>query len=592
MRSSVDSLPMKIIADDRPNPSQKPPKRRKKLATDLESPIFSLPALAVIVVGVFVPMAVLIVYSLWPTVDQEVVREWTFTNYLRFFESKVYWGTLLRSLLFASLASALTVILTFPFAYFVALKVQPERRLIWVLIAVVPFFTSYLIRVFAWMTLLGDTGLLNQGLMYVGLIESPLWLLGLNSSGIVLTFVYLLFPLAFLTAFIALERTNPTILEAAADLGARPWQGLIYVTLPVARTGIMGGFVFSTITILGDYVTPQLIGGTDGYLYSNIIQRQFGSSVQWGFGSALALILLVIVFVLLLVLRQVTGGAAQVGTFSRQFNPSSSPVLKAYAIAFLAFLYTPIGLLLVLALNDNTSIGFPFNGVTLRWFAAILSDPLLLESLRNSLIVAFASVSISVVLGTVAAVQLARSYGQWRQASLAIISVPLFLPPMLLGLAIIIGLNALGIERGLWTIITGHTILWLPVVTLLVLIRLEGLDPNLELAAMDLGAPPVTALARVSVPQALPGIVAAALISFALSMDEFILTALVTGADSTLPLYIFGQLRFNVTPAVVALSVTLLLVSFALLVMGALLATRGKGGPPVPAPNAIQNVSQ
>lgn len=584
------SFTMSTKASDRPNPPPAPSKPRQKLAAELENPIFSFPALTVVFVGVFVPMVVLVCYSLWPTVDQEVVREWTLANYLRFFESEVYWGSLLRSLLFASFASALTVILTFPFAYFVALKVEPERRSIWVLIAVVPFFTSYLIRVFAWMNLLGDTGLINQALIYLGLISEPLWVLGLNSSGIVLTFVYLLFPLAFLTTFIALERTNPTVLEAAADLGARPWQGLFFVTLPMARTGIVGGFVFSTITILGDYVTPQLIGGTDGYLYSNIIQRQFGSSVQWGFGSALALILLVVVFVLLLVLRWVTGGAAQVGTFTRQFNPSRAPVLKGYAYAFLSFLYTPIALLVVLALNDSTSIGFPFNGVTFRWFAAIIDDPLLLESLRNSLLVAFISVGISIVLGSIAAVQLARTQGKWRQSSLAMISVPLFLPPMLLGLAIIIGLNALGIERGLWTIIFGHTILSLPIVTLLVLIRLEGLDPNLELAAMDLGAPPLSALLRVSVPQALPGIVAAALISFALSMDEFILTALVTGADTTLPLYIFGQLRFNVTPAVVALSVSLLLISFALLVMGALLATRGKGGRTA-APPVVHNSS-
>lgn len=116
----------------------------------------------------------------------------------------------------------------------------------------------------------------------------------------------------------------------------------------------------------------------------------------------------------------------------------------------------------------------------------------------------------------------------------------------------------------------------LPVVTLLVLIRLEGLDPNLELAAMDLGAGPLRALMLVSVPQALPGIVAAALVAFALSMDEFILTALVTGSDSTLPLYIFGQLRFSITPQVVAVSVVLLAVSFGLLIIGAILSTLGQ----------------
>lgn len=553
-----------------------PPRRRKWMRRGLESPLLSLPAVAVIVIGVFLPMAVLAVYSLWPTVDQQIVPQWTLSNYARFFAAAVYWRVLLLSLLFAGLASAVTVCVTFPFAYFVATKVPQNQRLIWVLFAVLQFFTSYLIRVFAWMNLLGDTGLINQGLMQIGLIDQPLWVFGLNKAGIVITFVYLLFPLAFLTTFIALERSNPTVLEAAADLGARPWQGLLHVTLPIARTGILGGFVFGAIIILGDYVTPQLIGGTDGYLYSNIIQLQFGSSVQWGLGSALALILMIVVFGLLLVLRWATGGAAQVGTFSRAFTPTRAPLLRAYSYLFLCFLYAPIALLFIFAFNANPSIGFPFLGFTTQWFAAVFQDPLMIESMKNSLIVAVTAVGISLILGTVAAVQLARSPGRWRQVSMAILSLPIFLPPMLLGLAIIIGLNALGVERGLWTIVAGHTVLSLPVVTLLVLIRLEGLDPNFELAAMDLGATPSRAFLLVSVPQALPGIVAAALITFALSIDEFILTALVTGSDSTLPLYIFGQLRFSVTPAIVAVAVMLLTVSFILLVLGAFVSNIGQ----------------
>ena len=289
-----------------------------RFGSGLESPLLSLPAVLVIVVGVFLPMAVLAVYSLWPTVDQQIVADWTLDNYLRFFTVPVYWRMLGYSLFFAGIAAALTVCLTFPFAYFVATKVAPERRLIWVALAVMQFFTSYLIRVFAWMNLLGDTGLLNDALLWMGFIAEPLWFLGSNKAGIIITFVYLLAPLTFLTTYIALERSNPTLLEAAEDLGAKPFQRLIHVVIPVARTGILGGFVLSMITVLGDYVTPQLIGGTEGYLYSNIIQLQFGASVQWGMGSALALLLMVVVFALLGVLLRVTGGAAQVGTFNQE----------------------------------------------------------------------------------------------------------------------------------------------------------------------------------------------------------------------------------------------------------------------------------
>jgi ABC-type spermidine/putrescine transport system permease subunit II len=547
-----------------------------RFGSGLESPLLSLPAVSVIVIGVFLPMAVLAVYSLWPTVEQQIVADWTLDNYIQFFRVPVYWRMLAYSLFFAAIAAGLTVCLTFPFAYFVATKVTPERRMIWVALAVMQFFTSYLIRVFAWMNLLGDTGLLNDALLRMGLIAEPLWIIGSNKAGIIITFIYLMAPLTFLTTYIALERSNPTLLEAAADLGARPFQRLIHVVLPVARTGILGGFVLSVITVLGDYVTPQLIGGTEGYLYSNIIQLQFGASVQWGMGSALALLLMAVVFGLLAVLRRITGGAPQVGAFTRTFNPTPAGGLRAYSLAALAFLYFPIGLLVIMAFNDRPSIGFPFTGFTFRWFGAVFNDPLLLVSLRNSLVVAVIAVGTSVVLGSVAAVQLARTRGAWRQASLAILSIPIFLPPMLLGLAIIIGLNALEMDRGLWTIVLGHTVLSLPIVTLLVLIRLEGLDPNLEQAAMDLGANPTWAFLLVSVPQALPGIVAAALITLALSFDEFILTALITGSDSTLPLYIFGALRFGVTPAILAISVMLLAASFTLLIVGVLISNIGQ----------------
>lgn len=541
----------------------------------LESPLLSLPATSIIVGGVFLPLAVLAVYSFWPTVDQQIIHQWTLGNYARFFTVAVYWRVLLTSLTFAVLVSALTVALTFPLAYFVATKVAPETRSIWVTVAVLQFFMSYLIRVFSWMNLLGDGGLINQALISISVIENPLYVVGLNKAGIVITFVYLLAPLAFLTTYISLERANPVLLEAASDLGAGPWKRLWYVTIPLARTGILGGFVMGIITILGDYVTPQLIGGTDGYLYSNIIQLQFGSSVQWGLGAALAFILMIVVFSLLIFLRHVTGGAPQAGAFTRMYTPRSAPILFSYSVVFLAFLYLPVLLLVVLSVNSSTMIGLPFEGFTLHWFVTMLDDPLMVESIENSILVAATAVGISLVLGTVAAVQLARSSSRWSKMSLAIISIPVFLPPMLLGLAMIIGLNALGIDRGLWTIVLGHTVLSLPIVTLLVLIRLEGLDPNLELAAMDLGASPLHAFFWVTVPQALPGIAAAGLITFALSLDEFILTSLVTGADTTLPLYIFGQLRFSVTPSIVAVSVTLLLGSILLVAFGALVSNLG-----------------
>jgi spermidine/putrescine transport system permease protein len=536
----------------------------------LENPLLPLPAVFAVTVGFFVPLAVLILYSFWPTEGGQIVHRWTTENYVRFFASAAYPRMLLRSFWLVAIASAFTVVLSFPFAYFVAAKVRPSRRLI---------------RVLAWLNVFGDGGLINRALTGLGLIESPIEFFGFGRPAIVITFIYLLFPLSFLATYIAIERINPAMLDAAADLGARPWRRLVTITLPVARSGIVAGFVFAFIAMMGDYATPQLIGGTNGTLYANLITNQFGYSLQWGFGATLAVLFLITILLLVAVLRLIVGGVESAGEYTGGFTRRRAPFLFGYSVLYLLFLYSPPALLVLLAFNNSEETGLPFVGFTTRWFAEVFNNPVLLESLLTSLQVAIASAFISAVFGTLAAVQIARVKGRLRAFNLGMIAVPLFLPPLVLGLAIIVGLNALGIQRGLWTIIAGHIILTLPVVTLLVLVRLEGLDRNQEIAAMDLGARPWVAFLTISVPQALPGILAGVMIAFAISMDEFILTFLVTGSQQTLPLYIFGSLRIRVTPELNAISALMLGASFALLTIGALFAIgrerlRGRGAAP------------
>ena len=539
----------------------------------LDNPLLPLPAVLAVAVGFFVPLAVLVVYSFWPTEDGRIVHQWTIGNYIRFFTAEAYWRMLLRSFGLVALASALTVLLSFPFAYFVAAKVRPSRRLVWILLAIIPFWTSYLIRVLAWLNMFGDQGLINQALTDIGLVHAPLDFFGFGRPAIVITFVYLLFPLSFLATYIAIERINPAMLDAAADLGARPWRRLVTITLPTARSGIVAGFVFAFIAMMGDYATPQLIGGTNGTLYANLITNQFGFSLQWGFGATLAVLFLITILLLVTVLRLMVGGVEAAGEYTGGFTHRGAPFLFGYSVLYLVFLYTPPALLVLLAFNNSDESGLPFVGFTTRWFTEVISNPVLLDAFWTSLQVAITAVLISAVLGTPAAVQIARVKGRLRSFNLGVIAVPLFLPPLVLGLAIIVGLNALGLQRGLWTIIAGHTILTLPVVTLLVLVRLEGLDRNQENAAMDLGARPWRAFLTVSLPQALPGILAGTMIAFAISMDEFILTFLVTGSQQTLPLYIFGSLRIRVTPDLNAISALMLGASFVLLTIGALIAS-------------------
>ncbi len=560
----------------------------------LEHPLMSAPAVIFVFIGFVLPMLVIVLYSFWPTTQSgQIVHHFTFSNYTRFFSESVYVKSLLRTFWVVGLSSLLTVVLTFPFAYFVAMKVPPRRRIVWILLAVMPFWTSYLIRVFSWLNIFGDSGVANKALETVGVVHDPVGFLAPGTVPIIITFVYLLFPLAFLTSYVTLERMDPSVRHAASDLGARPWQVLGRLTIPLAATGLLAGFAFAFISMMGDYVTPRLIGGTQGALFANLVTNQFGVSSQWGYGSVLALVMLVSVFCFLMVLRRVVG-ARQVGEFSRRFEPEPAPFLRLYSVIFLLFLYLPVALVVLFAFNEASYVGLPITGLTTHWFVDAFNNIAVRDAFFTSLQVAAWAVGASLVIGTPAAVQLARTHGLGRNLRLAVLSLPLLVPPVVIGIGIIIGLNALGIQRNFWFVVAGHTLLVLPIVILIIMARLEGLDRNQELAAMDLGAPPWRALLSVTVPQALPAMIAAAMLGFAISMDEFIMTFLITSTTTTLPLYIYGSLRFQIDPSLDAIAAMVLAGSFVIAVLAALVAggTRGLRGRSERKANGEINVTE
>ena len=559
--------------------------RREGHRDPLASPLLSLPAVLGIFVGLCVPLGVLLVYSLWPSVNGRVfVGRWTLANYGTFFHDSIYWQTLLRSFWFTSVAAAATVLAAFPFAYFVALRVPPRWRGWWIALTLLPFSASYLIRVFAWLTLLGDRGIANDALKRAHLVGHPLGIFGYGRAAIVLTFVYLFFPLAFVMTFVAIERIDPALLDSAADLGARPYRAIVRLVVPLVRTGLLAAFAFCLISMMGDYFTPTLIGGTNGTLFSTFIQSKFGLSLEWGFGSALAYILLASILIFLFAARRATGALESVGAFSRGYSPKRSPLLLAYSLLALVFVYAPIAVVVLFAFNDSEFTGFPMNGLTFRWFGAAIHDPILLDALHTSLYVAGWAVAISLAVGTPAAVQLARVRGHFRSAAVGLLALPIILPAIMMGLGIVISLQALGVRRGLWTIVIAHALFVMPVVIFIILVRLEGMDPDFELAAMDLGAKPWRAFLWITVPEALPAILAAGLIGLAMSLDEFVVTYLVTGTQVTLPLFIYSSLRYQITPELNALSammvgssVVLCLLAFLILVGSRRLVRRRSG---------------
>jgi spermidine/putrescine transport system permease protein len=226
-----------------------------------------------------------------------VTLPWTAENYGRFFDP-LYAAILWRSLLMAAVATALCLLLGFPLALFISRA--RNRRGLYLFLVILPFWTSFLVRIYAWLFLLRDTGLVNTALLGLGVIREPLSLL-YNNGAVLLGLVYGYLPFMVLPLYATLERLDPALLEAAADLGAKPLPALLRVVIPLAGPGIRAGSILVFIPCVGAFLTPDLLGGGKTVMIGNLVQNQFTTARDWPFGSAVSLALMAIV-VLLVVL--------------------------------------------------------------------------------------------------------------------------------------------------------------------------------------------------------------------------------------------------------------------------------------------------
>jgi spermidine/putrescine transport system permease protein len=205
-----------------------------------------------------------------------------------------------RSGLIAFTISAVSVLLAYPLAYFLVF-IAGERRVTLMTLIIVPTWTSYLLRIFAWKLILGSQGLLNSLLLWMGVIEKASPILLYSRAAVVITLIYVWVPFVALPIFASLERIDRNLLEAAADLGCKPLEAFLRVTLPLSLPGVIAGFMFALIPTLGEFVTPLLVGGGQGSMYGNLIQDQFVRALNWPMGSVMSLAMLALVLVLIFI---------------------------------------------------------------------------------------------------------------------------------------------------------------------------------------------------------------------------------------------------------------------------------------------------
>ena len=223
--------------------------------------------------------------------------DWTPTlaNYAEAVSEPLYQQLLLRSVMIAGAVTLATVLLAFPVAYYVSFHVEQSRKSLWLFLITIPFWTSYLIRVFLWKVILGFNGVFNSSLLGIGIIEEPLSFLLYNANAVVITLAHAFAPFAILPIFVSLERIDRSLLEAARDLGETRLTTFFRVTLPLAIPGVTAAVLIVFIPTIGDYVTPRLVGGPDGLMIANMIQTQFLRLNNAPLGATLAVVSMVTV---------------------------------------------------------------------------------------------------------------------------------------------------------------------------------------------------------------------------------------------------------------------------------------------------------
>jgi spermidine/putrescine transport system permease protein len=260
---------------------------------------------AAILFGVFfiAPLCLIVVYSFWETKNYELVPAFTTKNYHTIITTSTYVKTFAKTVLMAFLATITTLGLAFPLCYWLVRYVPKKLQRVLFLLVILPFWTSYLLRVYAWVAILGDNGAINSLLKFVGLTHEPIRLFLYDNPGVFIVLVYLYFPFAALTLYASLERFNWRLLHAAVDLGASPMRAIATTLLPQMRLAMVTAGIFVFIPILGEYLAPAAIGGTNGVMMGNLVANFF-SGYLLPLGSAASVLIALVILIVLILFRR------------------------------------------------------------------------------------------------------------------------------------------------------------------------------------------------------------------------------------------------------------------------------------------------
>jgi len=554
------------------------------------------------------PVAQILVLSFFDTSGAP-----TLANYEHIATTPVYLRTLGITFKIAGWTTILAILAGYPVAYLLA-NCSARARDTLMLLVLMPLWTSFLVRTFAWMILLGRNGAINRLLQSLGIVDAPVSLI-FNLTGAMIGMVHAMLPLAVMAMLGVMQGIDTRLVAAARTLGARGGQAFWRIYFRLSLPGVAAAGLLVFITALGFFITPALLGGRRETMISQVIISVIEELLDWRFAGALSVLLLAasaIVFLLydrLLGMSTLSGGEAgpsgtarpgplaRAGTLigegliallgrigdiigalrdrllpARGDRPPRRPaaaLLWVVCLLIIAFLCLPSFFVIPVSFTRGSFIEFPPQGLSLRWYHTYLDSPGWVDATFRSLIVATGTAVLATLLGTAAAFVLVRRRLVAGGAILALVLAPLVLPRIIIAVALFYLYAGLGLVGTLIGLVLGHTILAVPYVVITVMAVLKTYDDRLDQAAWSLGASKLRALIHITLPQIRAGIAAGFLFAFITSFDDLTIALFVTGGNtSTLPRKMWNDLLLQVNPTLAAVS-TVILVFVTLVLVGA-----------------------
>lgn len=560
----------------------------------------SLPAIAFLLVLFVYPVGQL----LWLSVADRS-GALTGQHYLRLFASSLYVDVLLITLKISAWTTVFALLGGYPVAYLLTtVDARWRSRLtFWVLL---PFWTSFLVRAFAWMVLLGRNGVLNKLLQAAGLSDAPVQVI-FNLTGVLIGMTHALMPLAILTMVSVMESIDPNLSRAAATLGARGGQAFWRIYFPISLPGVAAAGLLVFISAVGFFIIPALLGGRRETMITQVIIEQVQDLMNWAFAGAISLLLLVTALLVFYFYDRALGmstlaggtpepdrrgtggenpiarGAAWVGRrliatlgwlgdrtaevlervvparAERPPRPWSRGLLAPTCVLILAFLSLPALFMVPVSFTTEGFIDWPPRGFSLKWYRSYLESAQWMAATVRSLVVGVSAASLAMLLGVPAAFALARRRFAGKTAALALVLSPLIIPRMIVAVALFYLYARIGLVGTSLGLVLGHAVLAIPFVVVTVMAVLKNYDERLDQAAASLGASPARMLYHVTLPLIRAGLVASFLFAFVTSFDELTIALFVTGGlTTTLPKQMWDDALLKVTPTLAAVSTVLI----------------------------------